>query len=84
MALIMSYETNVGLTLTGAYLKVRSATVDKETIKAIVDVYASETARNAGKKPIQTGSIATPYVDTGSLAAVYAALKVKYPEATDC
>ena len=88
MALQLSMPTSpLGVAFPAAYARVSSLSGNKDEVRVIIEVYANETARQAGARSIETRlhTLAMPS-DAPLYPAVYDALKQlpEYADAVDC
>lgn len=77
MALQMQHETQFGLTLENAYVRILSFRGDRENVMVCAGFYASKEARDLEKPAIETTefSLSTPNAEDNFFAAIYAHMK---------
>jgi hypothetical protein len=88
MALQLSLATSsVGIAFPTAYVRVTTVSGDKNQANVMVEIYATEAARQAGARPIETRFHTLPMPATMPLyPTIYTALKAlpEYAGAVDC
>jgi hypothetical protein len=88
MALMLNLPTSpLGIGFPNAYARVARVSGDKNAIRVMVEIHATEAARHAGAQPIETRLHTLPLPSDAPLyPAIYAALKAmpEYAGAVDC
>ena len=81
-------SSDMGITFAEAYARVGRFSGDKESIRYVVEIYASAETRATRRRPIQTQEYSVPYANVAGeiLPALYADLKMRpgYDNAEDC
>jgi hypothetical protein len=88
MALQLSLAmSSVGIAFPAAYARVTTVSGDKNQANVMVEIHATEAARQAGARPVETRFHTFPMPATSPLyPAIYGALKLlpEYSGAVDC